>query len=204
MGALFGGSPAWQGGICDLNSNTEADAVNDVVGRSFAGSPTTDPELSVDWCLGPELSDRTDSDRKEIASFFLSFSVAQHGYWVRGHTLGIRGADGELEAVCVCRKLSRAKPLFEFVAETSSYVHRLTSVIFSGKLPKVFTEDARKDVAKGVERRGDVTLGMLATMHKEHADHPHSSASNDGGDLSFFSLRPNSRESRATRSCRSS
>ena len=76
MAALFG-DPALPDGICSLNCSTEEHAVNDLIGRSFAGTPTTDPEFSVDWCLGPGLADRGSPLRAEAAAFFLSFSAAR-------------------------------------------------------------------------------------------------------------------------------
>ncbi|KAH8054559.1 transferase [Aureococcus anophagefferens] len=177
MAALFG-DPALPDGICSLNCSTEEHAVNDLIGRSFAGTPTTDPEFSVDWCLGPGLADRGAPLRAEAAAFFLSFSAArftvrQHGYWTRGLTLAVRGDDGQLQAVCVCRKLSRAERFVDLVSESISYHYQLMSSIVCDRIPKLFTDDALQAQSIVVERRADVAMGQLRTMHHDHADKPH-------------------------------
>ena len=173
MAALFCQSLELPAGISSLNCNTEEHAVTDVVGRAFAGDQTHDPEFSLNWCLVPELADRSDPQRVEITRFFLSFTVRQHGYWTRGLTLGVRGGDGELQAVCVCRKLDRAKPVLETLAESSSYVYQMASSIAYGRVPKLLMDDAQKATAEALERRSNPCQDMLKTMHKDHADAPH-------------------------------
>ena len=88
-------------------------------------------------------------------------------------TLAVRGDDRQLQAVCVCRKLSRAERFVDLVSESISYHYQLMSSIVCDRIPKLFTDDALKAQSIVVERRADVAMGQLRTMHHDHADKPH-------------------------------
>lgn len=84
----------------EIVSLTAADRweVSQVIGRSFAGTNTADPEWTFHWAVGPAMADRSDPARAELIGWLIScdyFGKTKMRY------IGIRGPSGELQAVCV-------------------------------------------------------------------------------------------------------
>lgn len=70
-----------------------------VLGKSFAGTSTAEPELLFDWCLGPTLADRNEPGR--AATLEWMFGYLLHSA-TGAHLLGVRSSSGELQAAALC------------------------------------------------------------------------------------------------------
>ena len=159
--------------IATLNAGREWKEIANVIGVSFAGDPSHDPEWSAHWALGPHLADRADPRRAELVGFWLSFAVLQHGHPNRGLVLGIRDDDGKLVSVIVARRMKRAKHPLEGLFGAAAAFSVLT-----GGVPKAYTDAAlRKTLGEGLESRTEggpnSLLPTMSAMHEALANHPH-------------------------------
>ena len=89
-------APAEFGEVVSLTDRVE---VARVLGKSFAGTSTAEPDLSFDWCLGPTLADRNEPGRSATLEWMFGYLLHSA---VGAHLLGVRSPTGELQAAALC------------------------------------------------------------------------------------------------------
>ena len=154
-----------------LNVSSEFDSITSLIGNSFAGSADRDPELALNWALGPQLADRSDPKRAELLTFWVSINTQVHGS--TGLVLGRRGTDGKLEAVIVARRMSSAEPRFEILREYTSAAQVIIPTYALGKVPKLGDTGSALQPPKKMQQRLDKMSALQKATHHENANFPH-------------------------------
>ena len=85
--------------FAEVVSLTDRVEVARVLGKSFAGTSTAEPDLSFDWCLGPTLADRNEPGRSATLEWMFGYLLHSA---VGAHLLGVRSPTGELQAAALC------------------------------------------------------------------------------------------------------
>ena len=161
-----------------LNVRWSRAEIADVVGRSFAGTEHTEPEWSMHYVLGPQLRDYSDIRRRELATFWMTVSIVQHGHPRRGWTLGVRNpTDGKLEAVVVVRRF-QGDPGADIWAMATAITTMMSGGMlpfYDGKLPQVYADkEMRAQISDAQTTRAfDGLFAKMEEMHKLWASKPH-------------------------------
>jgi GNAT superfamily N-acetyltransferase len=152
-------------GVVVLSKQDYEDAIS-LIGRSFAGTASTAPELVNDWMLGPHLQQRDDPVRNETETFFMALACDID--FPTCTLLGVRAANGRLIAVLAVRRVSqrvRESGCLDLMKMTLSVIRR-------GQ-PSVFKDKAYKHVRGGLEKRGTAADRLMKTMHNATVRGPH-------------------------------
>ena len=153
-------APAEFGDVVSLGALDREEAAR-VLGKSFAGTSTADPELTFDWCLGPTLADRNEPAR--AASLEWMFGYLLHSA-TGTHLLGVRSPSGELQAAALCwLSLGGTKgPGFK------NYVCGGMRYAVTHKEVPAYMKNR-----KLIDKRMAAFDKQLATRHAKHAPGPH-------------------------------
>eukprot|EP00928_Gymnodinium_smaydae_P083279 TRINITY_DN66513_c0_g1_i1.p1 TRINITY_DN66513_c0_g1~~TRINITY_DN66513_c0_g1_i1.p1 ORF type:complete len:287 (-),score=18.27 TRINITY_DN66513_c0_g1_i1:216-1028(-) len=141
----------------------------DVAARSFAGTATTNPDLSLDWCLGPHLRGRFDDPRRLefmqwLHRMLLLFQLKYDG----GFALGGKKTDGSLGAVLMSTPFITVKPPSDF----RSGLRYMKNYSELGE-PPFSRKPMSLNVGKGISKRLNAVTKVMAAAHKKHAAGPH-------------------------------
>ena len=160
-------------GKTSVLTQAEYPAASELIGRSLAGTPQHDPEWTVDWTIGPQLKRENVELRSSLTECYLSFVVSEHTR-SGGVVLAAKDADGKLQAVCVCRKMSSGKmasPLWQGWVFSTHAISRMAK----GKLPPFYmSKDAplRKTAEKSIDRRSECVFKAMEQLHEQET-RPH-------------------------------
>lgn len=146
-------------------------AATGVVGRAFAGTPSTEGELAVNWAIGPSLATLGDPARDELVKFIMSFVMVSHV--PISTVLTTVGADAQPTAICMCRRLHSGKskrPLRDLLVAL-----RLIWRAWRRKQPPTALHGEAKhpNLSSSLQARGDVVKRVRSRMHKTHAPGAH-------------------------------
>lgn len=152
------------------------DDISSFVGRSFAGTARTDPEMNMHWMLGPAFHKaRADPERIQTMAFFQDRSVIEFGTMPAGGVMmGSRshpsnGGDASLAAVCVARRYPDGFRQDRFESLWGAW-HMARNI---RNIPKLFTSSEYKTALKYANPRMDFMSNLMKTSHAEHAPMPH-------------------------------
>mmetsp|Transcript_7864 Transcript_7864/g.21440 ORF Transcript_7864/g.21440 Transcript_7864/m.21440 type:complete len:310 (-) Transcript_7864:181-1110(-) len=174
----------------------------DVIARSFAGTPASDPEWAIHWILGPALQDRDDPQRVEILRFLLASELVSYGTQAPMSllpllpgpaalkatpaveagvcasdgriTLLARNAEGKIEAVVVAQRMTTpAFGVWSDVQSLSSIVRVVWSRI--ARIPSSFLSLAMlRDIVAPVLHRGfSIVYPKVNAGHHKLIPHEH-------------------------------
>mmetsp|Transcript_6711 Transcript_6711/g.15560 ORF Transcript_6711/g.15560 Transcript_6711/m.15560 type:complete len:264 (+) Transcript_6711:47-838(+) len=135
-----------------------------MMGRSFAGTATTDPEGSEDWVLGPSLKGKWDDPRRQLMFTWLrkadwACAVARGGF-----VLGARNTDGSVGAAVV------VLPYFEGAPSELANTLELLQALFPLGMPPWREMD---DAWTGIRRRAFSTFNIMEEVKAKHCTGPH-------------------------------
>ena len=148
-------------------------AASELIGRSFAGTPECDPEWTMHWMIGPHLPRESVELRSSLCEFYVSFNVHKQTS-SGGAVLAAKDADGNLAAVCVCRKLSSGK-------ESSLWsgwlvCKHIVTCVMQGKFPPFYASKEyaplRKSAEQSINRRAKCVHKVMKQLHEQQA-RPH-------------------------------
>ena len=158
-----------------LSSSSRAAAR--VIGRSFAGTSSTDPEQTINWALGPQLKDLGDDithrRRVDVATFWMSFATHMTGD--QGVVIGAKhdtSPDG-LGAVIVARRFGSLSEI-ENAGTSASTGAVICRYVCTGGMPEVYTSKDLESIKTPMDDRSQKVLTpMLKKAHVESGLGPH-------------------------------
>ena len=163
-----------------LNHNGDITEVGAVIGRSFSGTVKTDPEWSIHWALGPELSDFEDPRRLELVTTIMTKFVAAP--WIKQGLCYGAYYEGKLAAVNLSGRFSNAKDAaLENCAALSTMCLTGCSIACScycGNPKRYFPllgkdKDFMKNIRPKMNKRFELADKAMKDFHKMYASGPH-------------------------------
>jgi GNAT superfamily N-acetyltransferase len=148
-----------------------------VMTRSFAGTASTEPEMALDWLLGPQVSEQWDDPRRVLMTYWVMKSrlslCVRHG----GIVLVARNQDGTIGAVCLVKPYVTKRP----PSALQDFVHEAGNALFHVGLPPCGVRFSlrknkaplRKCLGRGMEKRMDVLGAKQVELHRQHGRAPH-------------------------------
>jgi len=148
-----------------------------VMTRSFGGTASTEPEMALDWLLGPQVSEQWDDPRRVLMTNWVMKSrlslCVRHG----GIALLARKPDGTIGAVCLATPYVTKRP----PSALQDFVHEAGNALFHVGLPPcgvrftrpIHKAPPRKCVGRGMEQRMDALGAKLVELHRQHGRAPH-------------------------------
>jgi GNAT superfamily N-acetyltransferase len=138
--------------------------VEDLLGRSFSGSKTSEPEWGVHWTMGPEWASDLDNPARVALSIFLH-GLALAAKVPESTMLGVHGTGDKLAAFALVQELKRAPaatPAMEALRIMRSFAARALCC----RLPPGWKD-------KALFKRGDAVTAIMGALHAKHANRPH-------------------------------
>jgi len=160
-------------GKTSVLTRAEYASASELIGRSFAGTPESEPEWSLHWILGPHLPRESVELRSSLSEFYLSFAVDNHTR-SGGAVLAARDPDGKLAGVCVCRKMRSGKE--SALWNGWLFGTHIVSCIMKGKIPPFYTSKEyaplRTSAEKSIDRRSKCLFKVMKQCHEQQTS-PH-------------------------------
>ena len=138
--------------------------VETLLGRSFSGSATSEPEWGVHWVMGPRWASELDDPARVALSIFIH-GLALAAKVPESTMLGVRGSGNEPAAFALVQQLKRAPtatPAMEVLRVMCSFAARA----LCGRLPPGWNDMA-------LFKRGDAVTEIMGALHAKHANRPH-------------------------------
>ena len=149
--------------------------VHHLIGRSFAGTKTTNAEAAVHWIAGPHLSTLEDPERLAFSKFMMSFAVATMG--PGSSILCTRGSNEDMAGLMLIQQCKSAPK--DSIMDLFRVIGAFWAAFRRGEFPDTFAKgDAenkarKKALSKGFDKRTNKFFKMLKQMHLENANSPH-------------------------------
>lgn len=168
------GSPA-QEDVFEVRSEHVEEAVG-VMTRSFSGTAGTDPEMSVDWLLGPHLRSLWDDPRRVLMTEYLMRSRLSLNTLKGGISFAARKPDGAIGAVCLAKPYINHRPpgaIKDFMIEGQHALFHVGLPPCGIRYIPCQNAQLRNDVGRGIERRMEELQAKLIQMKGAHGREMH-------------------------------
>jgi len=158
--------------VFEVPKEMEAEAI-ELLGKAFAGTPSSPPELGINWCLGPEFAIGTDLERFRADYFDFMMRISVHQQKGGGIILGVKQGE-TLAAVMVARRFNSA-PKGSTCADQCAMYNAYNEASKLKKVPALYTEKAAniKALCKMADKRMNAWIKIIETSHVTHVPGPH-------------------------------